>query len=85
MIVCPSDQKPMLVLHLLYNLNVKAALCFTKSVESAHRLFMLITFFARARGDTENGKVLAAEYSSDLTQSARRSILKKFKQGEIRL
>ncbi|CAO3673449.1 unnamed protein product [Umbelopsis ramanniana] len=85
MIVCPSDQKPMLVLHLLYNLNVKAALCFTKSVESAHRLFMLITFFERARGKQDDGKIVAAEYSSDLTQSARRSILKKFKQGEIRL
>jgi len=85
MIVCPSDQKPMLVLHLLYNLNVKAALCFTKSVESAHRLYMLITFFERARGESGDRKVAAAEYSSDLTQSARRSILKKFKQGEIQL
>ncbi|KAI9281715.1 P-loop containing nucleoside triphosphate hydrolase protein [Umbelopsis sp. AD052] len=85
MIVCPSDQKPMLVLHLLYNLNVKSALCFTKSVESAHRLFMLITFFERAHGKQDDGKIVAAEYSSDLTQSARRSILKKFKQGEIRL
>lgn len=97
MLVCPTERKPLLVLHLLHNVHVVSALCFTKSVESAHRLCMLIQLFekryaeGRARGDgeeEENEKTavtIAAEYSSDLNQAERNTILRRFKKGEIRL
>ncbi|KAF9914978.1 ATP-dependent RNA helicase dbp6 [Lobosporangium transversale] len=49
MIVCESSEKPLMVLHLLYNRNVRSALCFTKSVESAHRLCKLIQLYEKTR------------------------------------
>ncbi|KAI1308180.1 ATP-dependent RNA helicase dbp6 [Mortierella claussenii] len=49
MIVCESSEKPLMVLHLLHNRNVRSALCFTKSVESAHRLYKLIQLYERMR------------------------------------
>ncbi|KAF9966886.1 ATP-dependent RNA helicase dbp6, partial [Actinomortierella ambigua] len=49
MIVCDTSDKPLMVLHLLHHLNVRSALCFTKSVESAHRLFKLVQLFERQR------------------------------------
>ena len=82
MIVTESSQKPLIVLHILHNLKIKSALCFTKSVESAHRLALLIGFFEkihRPEGFT------ASEYSSDLSQQERTNILKRFKDGELKL
>ncbi|KAI8605394.1 P-loop containing nucleoside triphosphate hydrolase protein [Dissophora ornata] len=49
MIVCESSEKPLMVLHLLHHLNVRSALCFTKSVESAHRLYKLIQLYEKIR------------------------------------
>ncbi|KAG0258649.1 ATP-dependent RNA helicase dbp6 [Actinomortierella ambigua] len=49
MIVCDTSEKPLMVLHLLHHLNVRSALCFTKSVESAHRLYKLVQLFERQR------------------------------------
>ncbi|KAG0227074.1 ATP-dependent RNA helicase dbp6 [Actinomortierella wolfii] len=49
MIICETSDKPLMVLHLLHHLNVRSALCFTKSVESAHRLFKLVQLFERQR------------------------------------
>ncbi|KAG0302575.1 ATP-dependent RNA helicase dbp6 [Dissophora globulifera] len=49
MIVCESSEKPLMVLHLLHHLNVRSALCFTKSVESAHRLYKLVQLYEKIR------------------------------------
>ncbi|KAG0227018.1 P-loop containing nucleoside triphosphate hydrolase protein [Mortierella sp. GBAus27b] len=49
MIVCESSEKPLMVLHLLHHLKVRSALCFTKSVESAHRLSKLLQLYERSR------------------------------------
>ncbi|ORX97486.1 DEAD-domain-containing protein [Basidiobolus meristosporus CBS 931.73] len=88
MIPCSPSEKPMIVLHLLYHLKVNSALCFTKSIEAANRLYKLIEvfdgFFKEANPEYES-TIMAAEYSGDLPQSERTSILKKFKKGEIRL
>ncbi|CAG8582813.1 13565_t:CDS:10, partial [Racocetra persica] len=77
MIVSTSSEKPLVILHLLHNLHISSALCFTKSVDSAHRLSELIRIFEKS--------VVVAEYSSDLSQEERRNILNKFKHGEIQL
>ena len=45
MIITSSSMKPFMVLHLIYNLHISSALCFTKSVDSAHRLARLIQLF----------------------------------------
>ncbi|KAF9995897.1 ATP-dependent RNA helicase dbp6 [Entomortierella chlamydospora] len=52
MIVCETSEKPLMVLHLLHHKNVRSALCFTKSVESAHRLFKLIQLYEKTRTTT---------------------------------
>ncbi|KAF9197266.1 ATP-dependent RNA helicase dbp6 [Haplosporangium sp. Z 27] len=49
MIVCETSEKPLMVLHLLHHKNVRSALCFTKSVESAHRLYKLIQLYEKIR------------------------------------
>ncbi|KAG0039158.1 ATP-dependent RNA helicase dbp6, partial [Podila clonocystis] len=49
MIVCDTSEKPLMVLHLLHHRKVRSALCFTKSVESAHRLYKLIQLYERQR------------------------------------
>src|SRR5438105_6125629 len=83
MIVTESSQKPLIVLHIHHNLKIKSALCFTKSVESAHRLALLIQFFEKIH--RPEGKFIASEYSSDLSQQERKNILKRFKGGELKL
>ncbi|KAK9709938.1 ATP-dependent RNA helicase dbp6, variant 2 [Basidiobolus ranarum] len=88
MLPCSPSEKPMMVLHLLYHLKVNSALCFTKSIEAANRLYKLIEvfdgFFKEANPEYQS-TIMAAEYSGDLPQSERTSIIKKFKKGEIRL
>jgi len=71
MIVTESSQKPLIVLHILHNLKIKSTLCFTKYgfFEKIHR----------PEGFT------ASEYSSDLSQQERTNILKRFKDGELKL
>ena len=95
MIITSSSMKPLMVLHLLHNLHISSALCFTKSVDSAHRLAKLIQLFensylkesiqANSTTFISMGSIIAAEYSSDLTKDERKNILNKFKRGEIRL
>ncbi|KAG0289110.1 ATP-dependent RNA helicase dbp6 [Linnemannia gamsii] len=59
MIVCETSEKPLMVLHLLHHLQVRSALCFTKSVESAHRLYKLIQLYEKIRTTTTTTPVKA--------------------------
>ena len=93
MIITSSSMKPLMVLHLLYNLHISSALCFTKSVDSAHRLAQLIQLFEIRKNGTidtitntdSTRSIIAAEYSSDLSKDERKIVLKQFKRGDIRL
>ncbi|KAK3805081.1 MAG: P-loop containing nucleoside triphosphate hydrolase protein [Linnemannia elongata] len=88
MIVCETSEKPLMVLHLLHHLQVRSALCFTKSVESAHRLYKLIQLYEKIRTTAPDKKVKEVkkkEFSSDLPKSKRQSILRAFNNGEIHL
>lgn len=87
MTVCATSEKPLMALYLLMETNPGSTLCFTKSVESAHRLFRLIQLFDEKQ-QAASGKssgIRAAEYSSDLPQVERKLIIKRFKKGEITL
>ena len=97
MIITSSSMKPLMVLHLLYNLHISSALCFTKSVDSAHRLAQLIQLFEDSNLKESNQKnstidtvtraesIISTEYSSDLSKDERKSVLNKFKRGDIHL
>ncbi|KAG0170862.1 ATP-dependent RNA helicase dbp6 [Apophysomyces sp. BC1034] len=82
MTICSVDQKPLMLIYLLHHLKIKSGLCFTKSVESTQRLQMLIDAYEAKR---EGPKTRVAEYSSELNASQRKSMLKRFKEGEIDL
>lgn len=100
MIITSSSMKPLMVIYLLYNIHISSALCFTKSVDSAHRLAQLIQLFEDSRlkesiqknstidaitSTIPMGSIIAAEYSSDLSKDERKNVLNKFKRGDIRL
>lgn len=73
---CSLRAKPLVVLHLILDMNFSRVLCFTNSRENSHRLFLLAQAF---------GGVTVAEFSSRLGPSQRRTVLKQFEQGKIQL
>eukprot|EP00794_Sanderia_malayensis_P011134 gene11134-12305_t len=75
MTVCKQGEKPLAVIYLMKKLQYTRALCFTGSIETTHRLFLLV----KASG------VRVAEFSSTLNQSQRKGILRDFKAGDIDL
>lgn len=88
MLVVPTSLKPLHLLHLLANPPTGApltrSLIFTKSVDSANRLMKLLELFFSASSNSSSTPVLrCANYSSDLSPSARRSILTHFKADQL--
>ncbi|XP_078679702.1 ATP-dependent RNA helicase DDX51-like [Branchiostoma floridae x Branchiostoma belcheri] len=73
---CTAADKPLVVLHLLLNQKFRHVLCFTGSLESTHRLYLLAKLF---------GGVTVAEFSSNLPPERRTKILTKFRTGKIQL
>ncbi|KAJ1737767.1 ATP-dependent RNA helicase dbp6 [Coemansia sp. Benny D160-2] len=87
-ITCPADRKPLWLIYLLYEHHLSGVVCFTKSLEAAHRLAQVIQTWASLVPDEmwpNNKKVVVAEYSSDLSSAERARIMRLFKQGEITL
>jgi len=83
MYVIPGHAKPLVLLHLLYNLSLRKVLCFTKSVEASNRLVQLLSFFADEYISPSVTRVEAANYSSDLSPSKRKEVVDRFVKGEI--
>uniref|UniRef100_A0A8C9DCE3 ATP-dependent RNA helicase n=1 Tax=Panthera leo TaxID=9689 RepID=A0A8C9DCE3_PANLE len=73
---CSLRTKPLVILHLILEMNFSRVLCFTNSRENSHRLFLLVQAF---------GGVTAAEFSSRCGPGQRKVVLKQFEQGKIRL
>ena len=85
MVVCESSQKSLILFHLVHGLGVKNALVFTKSAESTTRLVKLFEFFEESRATRHGSQIFLQAYSSDLSPSARKDILDKFKNQEIHM
>ena len=93
MLVSSSHQKPLLLFHLLYTLGVKNALCFTKSVESAARLVLLLEQFdtelsnirSLEKDSTMQTRVTSANYTSELSPSARKEVIREFCTGKVQV
>ncbi|XP_028336498.1 ATP-dependent RNA helicase DDX51, partial [Physeter macrocephalus] len=73
---CSLRLKPLVVLHLILEMNLSRVLCFTNSRENSHRLFLLVQAF---------GGVRVADFSSRYGPGSRKLILKRFQQGKIQL
>ncbi|PWA03792.1 hypothetical protein BB558_000076 [Smittium angustum] len=82
--VCTSYNKPLVLIHLLLTVDVKSVLCFAKSVEAAHRLSQLLELFFKKNIASCDGYNIA-EYSSDLSSLQRNQIIKRFKNGSIKI
>lgn len=76
-VICQSTaEKPLVLIQLLRQLNLTQTLCFTKSVEATHRLYILLKYMKIND---------VAEYSSNLPQSNRSDILQQYRDGEIKM
>ncbi|RKP27985.1 P-loop containing nucleoside triphosphate hydrolase protein [Syncephalis pseudoplumigaleata] len=88
-LVCRSTEKPLMVIHFVRAFALTGTLCFTKSIDAAHRLARLLELYQQhatsEAADTETSVRLAAEYSSDLSASERASVMRQFRQGKIRI
>lgn len=83
LIVCKEEYKPLILLHLLENVvGGRQVLCFTASVESTHRLVLLLQFLREFRQQNDSvylKELKICEYSSQLSQTERDRIL-----GDVR-
>lgn len=76
--VCTEQHKPLLLLHILQQFKDSQTLCFVGSIETAHRLTLLLKFLHAEQ--FLNGHPIH-EYSSSLSQQERNQIILKFKAG----
>ncbi|KAI9270447.1 P-loop containing nucleoside triphosphate hydrolase protein [Phascolomyces articulosus] len=83
MTVCSLELKPLHLIYLLHHFNIRSCLCFTRSTDSTRRLQMLVEAYEARQKDHD--KIIVADYSSELAKSERKTLLKKFANGEINL
>ncbi|KAJ2747646.1 ATP-dependent RNA helicase dbp6 [Coemansia sp. BCRC 34301] len=84
---CPADEKPLWLIYLLWEQRISGGVCFTKSLETAHRLAQVVQTWATNVPDDAwpGAKIVVAEYSSDLPAAERARTMRLFKQGAINL
>merc|ERR1711939_171277 len=85
MIVTQTASKPLVLLHLIYTLSLTSVICFTKSVESAARLVLLLQAFADIYGKIGGKEGKIQGYSSELTPARRKDVLEHFRNGQIQI
>jgi ATP-dependent RNA helicase DDX51/DBP6 len=79
LVICEDADKPLALLHLLsQELKGRQVVCFTRSVEHAHRLTRLLELLG-----SEYGGLKVGEYSSALPQRRRERILSDFRRSKI--
>ncbi|KAK9894068.1 P-loop containing nucleoside triphosphate hydrolase protein [Cystobasidium minutum MCA 4210] len=89
MIVTRTSDKALALFYLLHTVKVRNTLCFTKSVESAARLVMLVDAFnaeyakQAVAGSVDHLRI--AHYSSELGPGQRKEVMESFKKGDIHI
>lgn len=73
-LICDLSIKPLLVWYIVKSKNYHKVLCFAKSVENSHRLYLVLERI---------GELTVAEYSSVVSTSDRNHSLKQFASGKI--
>jgi len=80
LVVCKEEVKPLVLLMLLTDLrkaNENQILVFTSSLETTHRLSVLLKILSESLSE----KLSVVEYSSHLTQTERDKLIVDFKSG----
>jgi ATP-dependent RNA helicase DDX51/DBP6 len=84
MIVCREDEKPLAVMQLLSSIpSGQQILCFTASIESTHRLALLLQILQNSTQAAVSTSII--EYSSSLSQQERDKLMSAVKQGRSAL
>jgi superfamily II DNA/RNA helicase len=80
MVVCRDEEKPLAIVQLLASIPAgQQVLCFTASVESTHRLSVLLQILQQASKIAASTSII--EYSSNLSQQERDKLMSAVKQG----
>ncbi|KAJ3207438.1 ATP-dependent RNA helicase dbp6 [Entophlyctis luteolus] len=83
-VVKNTAEKPLVLMHLLFNLKLRGLLVFTRSVEAAHRLASLIQAAAEAiPSPTPRTTAVARAITSDLSTVDRRRLVADFVQARV--
>lgn len=81
MVLCPEENKPLTLFHLIRNKSLKRVICFVKSKLEVHRLTRLLCKLSEF--DTNNTPLRVNEISSDVSQKSHSSYIKQFSEGKI--
>ncbi|KZT39974.1 DEAD-domain-containing protein [Sistotremastrum suecicum HHB10207 ss-3] len=85
--IIKTEDKPLLLFHLILSQSMTNVLVFTKSASSTQRLLKLLQFlndgWSQQRSQESAFHIMATAFSSDLSVHERKSILASFKEGKI--
>jgi len=81
MVLCPEENKPLTLYHLIRSKGLKRVICFVKSKIEVHRLTRLLCKLSEF--DTNNSPLRINEISSDISQKNHSSYIRQFSDGKI--
>ncbi|VVC26320.1 Helicase superfamily 1/2, ATP-binding domain,DEAD/DEAH box helicase domain,P-loop containing [Cinara cedri] len=81
MVLCPEENKPLTLYHLIRSKSLKRVICFVKSKLEVHRLARLLCKLSEL--DTNNSPLRVNEISSDVSQKVHSKYIKQFSAGKI--
>jgi len=81
MVLCPEENKPLTLYHLIRSKGLKRMICFVKSKIEVHRLTRLLCKLSEF--DTDNSPIRVNEISSDVSQKNHSGYIKQFSDGKI--
>lgn len=81
MVLCPEENKPLTLYHLIRSKGLKRVICFVKSKIEVHRLTRLLCKLSEL--DTNNSQLRVNEISSDVSQKTHSGFIQQFSHGKI--
>lgn len=81
MVLCPEENKPLTLYHLIRSKGLKRVICFVKSKIEVHRLTRLLCKLSES--DTNNSPLRINEISSDVSQKTHSGFIQQFSHGKI--
>lgn len=81
MVLCPEENKPLAMYHLIRSKCLKRVICFVKSKIEVHRLTRLLCRLSEF--DTNNLPLRVNEISADISQKTHANYIKQFSEGKI--
>ncbi|XP_050425082.1 probable ATP-dependent RNA helicase Dbp73D [Adelges cooleyi] len=81
MVICPEENKPLTLYHLIRTKSLKRVICFVKSKIEVHRLTRLLCGISKY--DTDNQPLRVNEISADVSRKVQTDYIQQFSQGKI--